>query len=127
LGSAITLAGDLNGDGGADIVAGVARADRINVVTTKTGEKTVIAKDAGRVIGYSGLNGSELFAWPGLLAGDYWGSAVNAGGDVNKDGINDLIIGAWGDDIPTTNTKGKTVQLKNAGRVEVLSGKAAVQ
>jgi hypothetical protein len=35
-------------------------------------------------------------------------------------------VGAWGDDIPAV-VKGKNVSLKNAGHVEVLSGKAAVE
>ncbi|HSC75097.1 MAG TPA: hypothetical protein VLB90_02535 [Pseudomonadales bacterium] len=128
LGSAISAAGDLDGDGGDDIIAGVAKADRSSVVATKSGAlKTVLAKDAGRVTAYSGPTGSELFDIPGKLAGDFWGASVNAMGDINNDGVNDVIIGAWGDDIPAINIKGKAVLLKNAGRVDVISGKAALE
>ena len=123
LGSAISAAGDLNSDGNDDIVAGVAKADRINVV----GIKTVLAKDAGRVTAYSGLTGSTLFSIPGKLAGDFWGASVNALGDINNDGVNDVIVGASGDDIPALSIQGKAVLLKNAGRVEVISGKEALE
>lgn len=119
-GSALALAKDLDGDGNDDLIVGVAKADHTNVV----GKKNVLVKDAGLVTGYSGVNGAVLFNIPGILAGDFWGAAVNATGDINNDGVNDVIIGAWGDDIPAINSKGKKVLLKNAGHVEVLSGKA---
>src|SRR4028118_204449 len=40
------------------------------------------------------LNGSNGFAINGIAVGDYSGSSVSSAGDVNGDGIDDLIIGA---------------------------------
>jgi hypothetical protein len=121
-GGAVGIASDLNGDNRDDLVVGSAKADRINVV----GTKTTVVKDTGRVSCYSGQSQVELFSVPGKLASDYFGAAINVMGDVNSDGVSDVIVGAWGDDIPTV-VKGKNVSLKNAGHVEVLSGKAAVE
>ena len=42
----------------------------------------------------SDLNGSNGFVINGVSAGDYSGTSVSAAGDINGDGINDLIIGA---------------------------------
>lgn len=119
-GSAVSFARKLNNDTAADIVIGSGRADIINVV----GTKTVKVKDVGAVNAYSGLSGAPLFTILGEKAGDYWGAAVDASQDINGDGYSDLAIGAWGDDVPAT-VNGKPKLLKNAGRVEVISGKAA--
>ena len=121
-GGAVGLISDLNGDNRDDLVVGSAKADRINVV----GIKTTVVKDTGRVSCYSGQTQAELFSVPGKLTTDYFGAAINVMGDVNGDGFSDVIVGAWGDDIPAV-VKGKNVSLKNAGHVEVLSGKAAVE
>src|SRR6476469_7946786 len=40
------------------------------------------------------LNGSNGFAINGIAADDYSGSSVSSAGDVNGDGLDDLIIGA---------------------------------
>jgi hypothetical protein len=46
----------------------------------------------------STLNGSNGFAINGIAGGDLSGSSVSSAGDVNGDGIDDLIIGAEGAD-----------------------------
>ena len=48
----------------------------------------------GSTFNLSELNGSNGFAINGIAADDYSGSSVSSAGDVNGDGIDDLIIGA---------------------------------
>ncbi len=88
-----------------------------------------IGKDAGSVQLFSGLNITPVTTLSGKTAGDNFGSAVNMQGDVNQDGKNDLAIGAAKFDVSTSVEKRKsagikTVLLKDAGRMEVLSGTA---
>jgi FG-GAP repeat protein len=81
-GSSASAAGDINGDGYADVIVGASFAD--------PGARS----NAGSVFVYSGADGSLLFQWDGKNANDNFGSSVAAAGDVNNDGIDDLIIGA---------------------------------
>ncbi|MEM7676558.1 MAG: FG-GAP-like repeat-containing protein, partial [Myxococcota bacterium] len=70
--------GDVDGDGYADVAVGVAFVD------------------AGRVTVFSGRDGQVLWARDGTATGDRFGSALGLVGDVNKDGIADLAVGAFG-------------------------------
>jgi hypothetical protein len=99
-------AGDVDGDGFADIIAGAWKDD-------KQAEKLV--KDAGSVSVWSGDGYSLIDTLYGDASKDYFGSALGAG-DINSDGKADLVIGIAGDDIPATKT------LKDAGTVQIVSG-----
>lgn len=120
-GAVVALPGDLNGDTRADLVVSSPRADRSSI---NAKGKTVLLKDVGRVVGYSGANGAVLFNRVGAVAKDGYGTALNAGGDINGDGVADIIIGTIGTDVPSTNAKGKPIVLKEVGHVDVLSGRA---
>ena len=125
-----------NGDSNALLtVDGVAKNIRLGAAISAANDEWAIGipltdsegKDAGSVQLFSGLNITPVTTIPGNNAGDNFGSALNMQGDVNKDGKNDLAIGAANFDASTTVEKRKsaglkTVLLKNAGRVEVLSG-----
>jgi len=52
----------------------------------------------GPTFNLSTLNGSNGFAINGIARGDASGSSVSSAGDVNGDGFDDLIIGAYNAD-----------------------------
>lgn len=104
LGSAVSSAGDSNGDGYADVAVGAFSA-------TASGRMS-----AGEVLVFNG-NATGVAATPartlsGPAAGDLFGWAVSAG-DVNADGYADLVVGSPGVDVGASN---------NAGRVSVFFG-----
>ena len=77
----VCQAGDVNRDGFADFVAG-------NPGANANGELSGTAKV------FSGSNGQVLFSFFGDHAKDQLGSAIAPAGDVNADGVPDLILGA---------------------------------
>jgi hypothetical protein len=106
-GGSLAAAGDFNGDGLADVIVGVGDADpngtssgrayviygRTNIIPpggTTTTNSTSLA-DVSK-----GLGG---FAIDGLAASDYFGASATGVGDVNGDGLADLLIGARGTDV----------------------------
>ena len=93
-GFAVSAAGDVNGDGLADLIVGAPANDpatgtdagRSYVVYGKVGTTAVNLSDIS--------NGVGGFAINGQTAGDTSGFSVSAAGDVNGDGLADLIVGA---------------------------------
>ncbi|MCW9680990.1 DUF4114 domain-containing protein [Dolichospermum planctonicum UHCC 0167] len=91
----VSKAGDINGDGIADLIIGARDgnpnnkefAGRAYVVFCKEG-------DIGDNFNLSDLNGSNGFTINGIGALDNAGWSVSDLGDINDDGIDDIIIGA---------------------------------
>jgi hypothetical protein len=83
-GWAVAGAGDINGDGYDDLIVG---ADRFNNLT-------------GRAYIYSGgLNGlsaTALLTFTGEGPDNFFGHSVAGAGDVNADGYDDFLVGAYG-------------------------------
>jgi len=98
-GSSVSSAGDVNGDGIDDLIIG-ARTASPNGISYAGQSYVVFGSNSGFVAGLdlSELNGSNGFAINGIVADDRLGSSVSSAGDVNGDGIDDLIIGANGAD-----------------------------
>ena len=93
-GRAVSNAGDVNGDGLADLLIG---AEGVN---QDAGASYVVfgrdtAQDAFPAgLELSDLDGANGFRLRGVAANDESGYSVSAAGDVNGDGIGDLLIGA---------------------------------
>ncbi len=79
-------AGDVNGDGYADIIVSAPNFDQGKVYV---------------YYGSSGIEASPGFTATGELALDFFGSAVAGAGDVNGDGYDDIIVSAKGFDHDT--------------------------
>ena len=97
LGFGIAAAGDVDGDGTPDYVAGAPGA----------------ASGQGQVTVWSGRDGSVILSVPGERSGDRFGENVSPVGDVDGDGRDDVAVGA-----PQHDGKGQ-----DSGRAYVLSGK----
>ncbi len=70
----VASAGDVNGDGYDDVIVG-----------SLFGEKAYV---------FSGRTGDSIYVFTGEEPDDQFGSSVASAGDVNRDGYDDLIVGA---------------------------------
>ncbi|HLG94083.1 MAG TPA: FlgD immunoglobulin-like domain containing protein [candidate division Zixibacteria bacterium] len=103
-GVSVAGAGDVNGDGYADFIAGAPYADPDTIVQSV---------NSGAAYVYSGFDGSALFTVKSDSADDYLGFSVSGAGDVNGDGRGDFIVGA-----PNTDAAG----MADAGWAGIYSG-----
>jgi hypothetical protein len=106
----VSTAGDINGDGLDDLIVGSIEAE------SRAGKSHVIfGKTDGTVIELSAItSGTGGFVINGENANDQSSTSISNAGDVNGDGLDDLIIGAFGADV-----SGKS----NAGKSYVIFGK----
>ncbi len=116
-GFSVSGAGDINGDGFDDLIIGAIVADPQNQENAGS-SYIVFGRDTGfpAEIELSSLlsgGGVPGFIINGIDPGDTLGSSVSGAGDINGDGVDDILIGA-----PSTNPKG----LEYAGSVCSLLG-----
>ncbi|XYI01195.1 FG-GAP-like repeat-containing protein [Sorangium sp. So ce1128] len=83
-GTALSCAGDVNGDGLADVLVGAPFSDDLR------GEAQVLFGHAGEI-----FSASSVDAIHGAHDGGQLGGSVAAAGDVNGDGFDDVIAGEW--------------------------------
>jgi len=93
LGLGVEAAGDVNADGTPDVIAGAPGGDHARV--------------------YSGLDGGVLLDLRGTQTGEFFGRKVSDAGDFDRDGHDDVIVGA-----PQNDEAGE-----DAGKAYVFSGR----
>ncbi|HGY90470.1 MAG TPA: hypothetical protein ENK43_04795 [Planctomycetes bacterium] len=81
LGRSVAGLGDVDGDGVPDLVAGAPFEDGGPAMS-------------GAAHVYSGATGALILSLPGDSTGQQFGRAVAAAGDVNGDGVDDILVGA---------------------------------
>lgn len=109
-GIAVGPAGDFNGDGFADWVVGAIGSDANG---SRSGRAYVVYGSSTRPTKhFDGLDGSNGFLLEGESAGDDAGRTVAVAGDVNGDGLSDLIVTAYRHD----------TSVADEGRVYVIYG-----
>ena len=93
-GCSVSAAGDMNGDGYADLVIGAYGHNGV------TGRSYVVfggpSVGSSGLLALSSLNGTNGFKLDGEASEDQSGISVSTAGDVNGDGYSDLLIGAHG-------------------------------
>ncbi|MBF0262953.1 MAG: FG-GAP repeat protein, partial [Magnetococcales bacterium] len=104
-GHSVHAAGDVNGDGIDDLIIGTP-----NLENTQGGAYVVFGKQNGWApsIDLSSLDGNDGFLINGLTHGEYGGFSVSGVGDLNGDGLADLILGAKGSDSAQNTHAGST-------------------
>jgi hypothetical protein len=107
-GASLSSAGDVNGDGYADLLVGMAGADvgldnNVGFVYLHLGSA-------------SGVSATPEATYTGAAADEIFGETVAAAGDVNQDGYGDVLIGAPYADVGA---------LTGAGTVQLFLGSAA--
>ena len=110
---------DINNDGISDVVIGAYGADpagrnRAGKIYVRFGASGLGSTGSEDLASLDGSNGFELI---GIDTDDFAGWSVNGAGDLNRDGIDDLLIGAPDAD-PGTNTA--------AGEVYVVFGSSGI-
>jgi hypothetical protein len=124
LGTAL-VAGDLNGDGHTDLIVGAPKADnpvadagQVYVFFGPLAQSVIVSANQADVI-LSG-EGTVAGAWWGVQ-GDEFGSSLSLG-DVNQDGILDLLAGSPGVDLNV----GQSNEEADAGRAYLFHGGASL-
>lgn len=144
LGVSVSAAGDVNGDGLADLLIG---ADGVTNAATgnRTGGAAVVLGSASTDTVYTdplATHGQAVFTCPvaepaatcatptrrgywinGVATNDSAGYSVAGIGDVNGDGVPDFAIGAWGYD--PVNPTNPSVTMSNAGATYVVHGRTS--
>ncbi|MDQ6803400.1 MAG: VCBS repeat-containing protein [Actinomycetota bacterium] len=99
----ISVIGDVNGDGKPDTAIGTDAQNTTADGTSCTPPAAGCNTRQGKAWVFSGATGQLLYALtdPNPQPQARFGSRIGRAGDVNGDGVRDIIVGASGEDVPT--------------------------
>jgi hypothetical protein len=97
-GSSVDRAGDINGDGIDDLLIGAPYADANGTDSGRSYVVFGVSDQQNATLDLASLDGDNGFAINGENALDQFGWSVGPAGDLNGDGIDDVVIGAVGAD-----------------------------
>ena len=111
--------GDISGDGINDLMVGVSSRFAYDPAIS-TGKNYIIfgrSTSFSASLELSDLNGSNGFVLNGVDTYDYAGSFISGSGDVNGDGIDDIMLAAFAADPNSNNESGESYVIfgKNTG------------
>lgn len=103
VGNSVAGAGDVNGDGLADVIVGAPNVDASNVGSAYVvfGRRAAAGQPAPPALSLGSLPDGWGFAIDATLADGRAGTSVDGAGDVNGDGYADVIVGAPAPDSTT--------------------------
>lgn len=91
-GISMTNIGDYNQDGTDDIAVGAYK------YSSNRGAVFIIGLDTNGTVKFQKILSSGVNGAPSLGTNDYFGTSVKSIGDIDKNGVNDIMVGADGDD-----------------------------
>lgn len=118
LGISVGKAGDVNHDGLNDLIVGAIGVGANGL--DKYGASYVLFGSASgfdSVINASSINSKNGRVLNGIAAGDESGISVSGAGDVNNDGVDDMIVGAWRADPNGVNSSGSSYIIFGNGHI----------
>jgi hypothetical protein len=127
-GDDVSGAGDVNGDGYADLIVNAYQADRFGRIDC--GAAWIVHGAAGGLPHVGGvfdldtINGANGTQIVGAAPGDFTGDKLSGLGDANGDGYADVIVGVYRADAPGAMDRGRAVVLFGSASGVATSGGA---
>lgn len=97
VGYSVSAAGDVNGDGLADVIVGAYRADPLGRIDAGASYVLFGASDLGTLgaLDLASFSATQGVIIQGAIGDDRSGISVSGAGDVNSDGLPDLVVGGY--------------------------------
>ena len=119
-GRSVAMVGDFNDDGSIDILVGASLEDTAG---SAAGAAYLLLNDGSG--GFSDLGSADMSIY-GETGADYAGGAVASAGDVNADGFDDFLVGAFNYNVGGVGTYGAVYLVMGSASIGTNSGEGDV-